>query len=214
MANKRQRKKQAKKMGTWEGSQYRGGRNPGRKNLTKTELGYLNQYGVQFTEEQKRALERAVDRSNYRRKKMIAEVDKVDQNANQLRLMGKESDFIISRQSKSLQRFKSMEDFERFMDKQDRIQSGEYLADRARMYKQNFSKALLETYGDEAKDIVMKVRMMKPEEYIKMVAEDEVLEIRYVPSDMKVSGRLNQLRAHLGMKLKEDWVDEIYEIPD
>ena len=214
MASKRQRKKNAKKLGTWEGTQYRGGRGSGKKNLKKVAGGLQNQYGITFTQEQKKALERAVDKSNYRRKKMMAEEEKLNPNISQLRLMGKESDYIVSRQSKSLQGFKSMEEYEKYMDKQSRIQSGEYLEDKARLYKKNFTKSLLETYGEEAKDIAMKIRMMKPMDYMKMVASDETLEIRYVPSDMKVSGRLNQIRASLGMKLKEDWADEIFDIEE
>ena len=217
--SKRQRKKKAQRMGVYEGSTYRGGRQEGRKNLKRVNGGFQNQHGVTFTPEQKRALERAVNRSNYRRKKMIAEYDEAGitstkkPDPNQLRLMGKdESDFIISRQSKSMQRFKSMEEYEQFMDKQARIQSGDYLLEKARLYKRNFMTSLTETYGDEAKDIVMKIRMMKPEEYMKKVASDEVLEIRYVPSDMQVSGRLNQLRAALGMKLKDEWFDEEYDV--
>lgn len=211
MASKRQRKKNAKKLCLWEGQQYRGGRQPGRKNLKKVDGGFQNQHGVTFTQEQKKALERAVNRSNYQRKKMQAEEDKLNPNNSQLRLMGKESDFIISRQSKSLQQFKILEDYERFMKKQERIQSGEYFLDKARLYKRNFINSLLDTYGPEARDIAMKIRMMKPADYMRKVAADEVLEIRFVPSDAKVSGRLNQLRATLGMKLKEDWPDEEYE---
>ena len=207
MANKMPRKNNQNRLG-----QYRGGRKKGTPNLKKVDGGYVNQYGVLFTENQKKALELAVNKSNYRRKKMLAEEEALNPNASQLRLMGKESDFIIARQSKSLQKFRSIKEYENYLDKQMRIVSGDYLRDRARLYKRNFTKSLLETYGDEAKDIAMKVRMMKPEEYIKKVASNEVLEIRYVPSDMKVSGRLNQLRAALGMKLKEDWVDEVYNM--
>ena len=214
MASKRQRKKNAKKLGTWEGKQYRGGRGKGKKNLTKVAGGVKNKHGVTFTHEQKKALERAVDRSNYRRKKMLEyemEVNEHPDDLSDLRTMGKESVYSISRQSKSLQRFKSMEEYEAFMDKQARIQSGQYQLDRARAYKKNFIDSLLDTYGDEAKDIAMKVRMMKPDEYMLKVAGDEVLEISFVPSDRKVTGRLNQLRAHLGMKLKPDWPDEYEE---
>lgn len=204
MANKRQRKKQAKKLGTWEGNQYRGGRNPGRKNLTKNELGYLNQHGVQFTEEQKRALERAVDRSNYRRKTQQAKADALNPANAQLRLMGKESDFIISRQSKSLQRFKSLEDYEKYMDKQARIQSGEYLEDRTRLYKRNYMQALDNVFGEDAKDIKMKVRMMKPEKFRELVESDEMAEIGYIYDPSARAGKMNQIRASLGMKLKEE----------
>ena len=193
-----------KKNRSYEGDQYRGGRAPGRKNLKRTEDGYENQYGVTFTEEQKKALERAVDRSNYRRKKMLAEVDALNPQHSQLRLMGKESDFIITRQSKSLQRFKSMEDFEKFMDKQDRIRSGEYLEERTRAYKRNYMKALDNAFGDDAKDVKMKVRMMKPEQFRKLVESDELAEIGYIYDPSARSGKLNQIRASFGKAEKED----------
>lgn len=212
MASKRQRKKTAKKMGTWEGTQYRGGRTPGRKNLKRTDGGFQNQYGVTFTEEQKKALERAVNRSNYRIKKQVAEVDALNPNNAQLRLMGKESDFIITRQSKSLQRFKSMADYEAFMDKQARIQSGEYLEERTRLYKRNYMKALDNIFGDDAKDVKMKVRMMKPEQFRKLVESDELAEIGYIYDPSARAGKLNQIRASFGMKPKEeDLFSEIEE---
>lgn len=198
------KKKYGSQMGKYEGRQYQGGRQPGRKNLERVDGGYKNQYGVTFTEEQKQALSRAVDRSNYQRKKQIAEVDRLNPQHSQLRLMGKESDFIITRQSKSLQRFKSMEDYEAFMDKQSRIQSGEYLEDRTRLYKRNYMKALDNAFGDDAKDIKMRVRMMKPEDYRKLVESEELMEISYVYDPSARAGKLNQIRASLGMKPKEE----------
>lgn len=209
------KKKYGSQLGKYEGRQYQGGRQPGRKNLERVDGGYKNQYGIVFTEEQKMALSRAVDRSNYQRKKMLKVEDELNvgvKDVGQLRTMGKESVYSIARQSKSLQRFKSMEDFELYMDKQERIQSGEYQLERARLYKRNFTESLLNTYGDEARDIAMKIRTMKPDEYMKKVAGDEVLEISYVPSDRKVQGRLNQLREHLGMKQKDEWFDEDEDI--
>ena len=211
MASKRQRKKNAKKAGTWEGKQYRGGRQPGRKNLKKVHGGYENQYGVKFTAEQKKALERAVNTSNRRRKKMQEEADKLNPQNSQLRLMGKESDFIITRQSKSLQQFKSLEDFERFMDKQGRIQSGEYLEDMTRLYKRNYMKALDNVFGDDAAGVKMKVRMMKPEEFRRLVETvGDEMEIGYIYDPIARTGKLNQIRANLGMKpLEEDLFSEI-----
>lgn len=202
--SKRQRKKNAKKLGVWEGEQYRGGRQPGQKNLKKTREGYVNKHGVTFTAEQKKALERAVDRSNYRRKKQIAEADARNPQNHQLRLMGKESDFIISRQTKSLQRFKSMEEYEAYMDKQARIQSGQYLEDATRLYKRNYMSAIDNVFGEDARDIKMKVRMMKPEQFRKMVEDNELLEISYIYDPSARAGRMNQIRASLGMKPKEE----------
>lgn len=203
MASKRQRKKNAKKLGTWEGGQYRGGRTPGKKNLQRVDGGYVNQYGVAFTEQQKRELEKAVDRANYRRKKQLAEVDKLNPQHSQLRLMGKESDFIVTRQSKSLQRFKSLEDYEKYMDKQARIQSGDYLDDMTRLYKRNYMKAVQNELQDEG--IAMKVRMMKPADFRKLVeASGDDMEISYVYDPAARMARRNRIRELLGMKPADD----------
>lgn len=206
MASKRQRKKNAKKMGTWEGNQYRGGRVTGKKNLKKVDGGLQNQHGVTFTAEQKKALERAVDRSNYRRKKQLAEADKLNPQHSQLRLMGKESDFIITRQSKSLQRFKSMEEYNQFMDKQARIQSGEYLEDRTRLYKANYMKAIDNVFGEAGAGVKMKVRMMKPEKFRELVETlGDEMEIGYIYDPQARMGKLNKIRSLLGMReLEED----------
>lgn len=199
MASKRQRKKNAKKLGIWEGEQYRGGRQSGRKNLRRVSGGYQNQHGVTFTEEQKKALERAVNRSNYQRKKMLGEEERLNPQATQLRLMGKESDFIITRQSKSLQRFKSMEEYEAFMDKQSRIQSGEYLAEMTKLYKRNYMTAVMNELDDPG--IAMRIRMMKPEEFRKFVeANGEDMEISYIYDPTTQVARRNKIRALLGMK--------------
>lgn len=188
---------------SYEGEQYRGGRGKGRKNLVKVDGGIQNQHGVTFTEEQKKALERAVDRSNYRRKKMQAEADKLNPENTQLRLMGKESDFIISRQSKSLQRFKSLEEYENYMDKQARIQSGEYLEDMIRLYKKNYIKAVRNELKDEG--IAMKVQMMKPADFRKLVeTQGEDMEISYVYDPIARAGRINKIRSLLGMKLIDE----------
>ena len=54
---------------SFEGTQYTGGRQAGRKNLIKLENGNLqNQYGVVFSAEEKKALESAVNTANRKRK--------------------------------------------------------------------------------------------------------------------------------------------------
>lgn len=189
------------------------GRKRGSPNLVKVEGGYKNQHGVVFTQAEKKQLERSVDRSNYYRKKQLErEGDlerlklgkKTGQKVSQLHLMGKESDFIISRQSRSLQNFKSKSDFEKFIDKQARIQSGEYLDDMTRLYKRNHMESLRNVFGDDAKDVIMKIRMMKPEEYRKMIQQEEFMEINYIYDPSAARGKLNTIRQALGMKTKEE----------
>lgn len=199
---------------SYEGGQYRGGRKSGTPNLKKTPTGQLvNQYGVVFTPDEKKALESSVNRANAKRKKMLKEAATLPRmvrgqptgdTVGSLQLMGKESDFILARKTKSLQRFRTREDYDRYMKNLTRVNSPNYLDDRIRLYKRNHMKALENAFGDDAKDIIMKIRMMKPKDYMKMVQSDEGLEIGYIYDPSQASGRLNQMRASLGMKLKED----------
>lgn len=220
MANKRQRKKAAKAAGTWEGQQYRGGRSPGRKNLERVDGGLRNQYGVTFTQDEKKALEYAVNTANRKRARMLEQEAKLPRMVGgkdtgdtvaSLQLMGKESDFILQRKTKSLQRFKTREDYDRYMKNLHRVNQRDYITERVRQYKRNHMKAIENAYGDEAKDVIMKIRMMKPKDYMRMVQSDEMLEISYIYDPSARSGKLNQMRASMGMKLKEEGMDELDE---
>ncbi len=202
-------------MGKYNRSQGR----KGRKNLRRTDEGLLNQYGVTFSEDEKRALVNAVNRANRKRSKMLKEAATLPRmvsgratgdTVGSLQLMGKESDFILAKKTKSLQRFRSREQFENYMNTLERVNSKDYLTDRIRLYKRNHMKALENAYGDDAKDVIMKIRMMKPDDYMKMVQQDESLEISYVYDPSARTGKLNQIRASMGMKLKEEEIDEEY----
>lgn len=208
---------------TYEGRQYRGGRAAGRKNLKKTDAGNLiNQHGVEFTPQEKRALETAVNTANRKRARMLKEAATLPRKVagretgdtvGSLQLMGKESDFILSKRTKSLQRFRSRAQYEAYMQSLQRVNSRDYIDDRIRGYKRNFMKTLENVYGDEAKDIVMRVRMMKPRDYMRLVEQDETLEIgAVIPSDAKVPGRLNEIRRALGMKEKPEFFEEEYDV--
>lgn len=201
----------------YEGTQYTGGRKKGTPNLKKLSDGTLkNQYGVVFTPEEKKMLESAVNTANRKRMKMLEEegslprlVGGVDtgQKVSSLQAMGKESDFILARKHKSLQRFKTKEDFEYYLENVRKVVKPEYLEERTRLYKRNHMKAIENVFGDDAKDVLMKIRMMKPDEYRRLLQSDEMLEVSYVYDPSARAGKLNQIRASLGMKLKEEDVD-------
>lgn len=192
----------------------------GRKNLKYADGKIINQHGVKFTDAEKRALESAVNMANRKRKNQLKEVatlprtvrgvDTGDTLSTKLQ-MGFESDFIITKKTKSLQRFESREQFTKYMDYLKRVNSKDYLDERTRLYKRNYIKALNDVHGDDAKDIAMKVRMMKPAEFRKLIESEELVEINdlYAPED-KASER-EKLRASFGMKSKEDDAFENYE---
>ena len=178
---------------------------PGRKekipNLKRVEGGFQNQHGVVFTPEQRKALENSVRRSNYAREKQL---NKKYGNKNALqRYMSQESDFIISRQARSLQGFKSMEEYEAFMDKQARIQSGAYLDDRTKLYRANHIKALENVFGDDAKDVISHIENMDLKKYRDMMEKDIFLEVNYIYDPSAMTGKLNQIRKSLKMQEKE-----------
>lgn len=199
---------------SYEGKQYRGGRKKGTKNLKRLDDGRIqNEHGVVFTEAEKKALERLVNSANAKRTKMLKMeatlprmVRGVDtgQTIGQLQLMGKESDFIITRKSKSLQRFNTRADFDKYMSYLEKVNRKDYIRDRIRQYKRNHQRALQNVFGDSSKDVQMKIRMMKPNDYMRMVASNEEMEISYIYDLQQLEGKLNQIRASLHMKLKEE----------
>lgn len=193
----------------------------GRKNLKYLSDGTIkNQHGVVFTDAEKRALESQVNMANRKRAKQLKEVatlprtvrgvDTGDTLSTKLQ-MGFESDFIIAKKTKSLQRFTTREQYDTYMQYLKRVNSKDYLDERTRLYKRNYMKALRDVHGDDAKDIIMKVRMMKPADFRKLIEQEELVEINdlYAPED-KAAER-EKLRASFGMKSKEDDAFENYE---
>ena len=202
---------------SFEGRQYTGGRKKGTPNLVKLEGGNIqNQHGVIFTPEEKKALEQAANTANRKRMKMLENEGNLPRmiggietgdKVKSLQLMGRESDFIITRKSKSLQRFKSHAEYERYMKNLERVNSRDYVTERIKLYKRNHMAALDNVFGDDAKDVKMKIRMMKPKEYMELMQKDELLEIGYIYDPSQKSGKLNQIRAALGMKQKEEPIE-------
>ena len=199
--------------------QYTGGRGKGRKNLTRTETGFKNQYGVEVTQAERKKLESLVNTANRKRKKMIeAEATLPRMKGGKptgdtvatLQMMGKESDFILAQKSKSLQRFRTRADFDNYLKNLERVNSPTYIDDRTRLYKRNHMKALENAFGDDAKDVMMKIRMMKPEDYRKLIQSDEDMDIAYIYDPSERSAKLNKIRSSLGMNLKDDY-DEYME---
>ena len=193
------------------------GRKRGTPNLKKIDGKLVNQHGVSFTETDKKRLVNEVNKANQKRMRMLEyeanlhrKVGGVDtgDTVRSLQNMGKESDFILARKSKSLQQFKTGDDYERYIRNLEHVNSPTYLDERTRAYKRNHITALENAFGDEAKDVMMKIRMMKPAEYRELIQSDEDLEISYIYDPSARTGRLNKIRAALGMKEKDE---EIFE---
>lgn len=183
------------------------GRAKGKKNLKRVDGGLQNQYGVLFTEAEKKALESAVNTANRKRARMLkAEAELPRMNAGKptgdkiatLQLMGRESDFIIQPKTKSLQRFKSKKDFETYLNNVKRVNKRDYVDERVKLYKRNHIQAIHDNLNDPG--LEMKIRMMKPSDYMKWVqANEDVAEIHFVYDEQERENKINEIRASLGM---------------
>lgn len=206
---------------------------PKRQNLKRNASdNWVNKHGVEITQEERKAFTKAVNAVNRKHEKMLKNTDPLprvwverDSNGNlvrkeadsvsQVRLMGRPSEMIIAKRTKNLQRFESKSEFKKYMKELDRINTDpeEYVKERIRGYKRNFTQALEDVYGDEASDIKMKIRMMKPEEYMKLVTQSDELRIEWIypVKGQDANDKLNTIRALLGMKEKESYSEEEYE---
>lgn len=194
----------------------------GRKNLKHLDDGRIrNQHGVTFTDTERRRLETLVVRANKKRRDQLKEAatlprmvrgeDTGDTLATKLQ-MGFESDFIIAKKSKSLQRFQTKTEYNKYINYLERVVSPEYLDERTRLYKRNYIDALRRVHGDAAKDIEMKVRMMKPADFRKKIEQEELVEISDIYAEQDKAAAREQLRASFGMRSKEE--DDYYNSED
>lgn len=185
----------------------------GRTPLIKTDTGVINKHGVSFTIEEKRALESAVNTATKKRARLLkaeAQLPRMGLDGKptgdkvaSLQLMGRESDFILTPKTKSLQRFTSKEQYNRYMGYLKEVNKPDYIDERIRLYKRNHMKAIEENLGD--KGIVMKIRMMKPADYAKLVSSyEDVMEIHYVYGADARQAKINQIRTVLGMPIIEE----------
>ena len=182
------------------------GRPKGSKSLKRTKNGFRNQYGIEFTEKERRDLRNSITRSNRWIDKQRAAEGQLDLyvgginkgvKKSQLQLMGQESDFIISQQKGTLQEFRTKKEYREYMKKQKLIQSGRYLEFKTRAYKENHQAAIKNVFGDAGKGLAMRIRMMKPEQYRRMIQSDELADIQFVYDEIDAQSKLETLHALL-----------------
>lgn len=198
---------------SYEGQQYRGGRKAKTKNLKKVNGGIVNKEGVFFTYEDKKALEQAVNTANRKRARMLKEAASLPRKdagrdlgvsvGDSLKIMGKESDFILRKKSKSLQQFKTREAFDAYLANVKRVNQRNYIDIRVQQYKDNYITGLKNAFGADADELVERVKKMKNKEYMREVESDETLEIGYLYTTDDYYAKLNAVRNALGLESVE-----------
>ena len=190
------------------------GRKEGVANLKKVEGGFVNQYGVMITVAEKKALESAVNSANRKRRRLLEQNSPIflrdekgretENTVGQLQGIGKESDFILAPKTKSLQRFRSKEQFENYLSNLKHVNERGYIDEKTETYRENYFTALDRAFGDEAQDVKDKLASLTPKQYRDLVASaDDVLEIGYIYLSSQRTIKLNAIRSMLGMETKE-----------
>lgn len=195
---------------------------PGRSgpNLKRTDDYIINQHGVKITHEEARQLRNIVARVNYRAAKMEKQFEgqplyfggqQLQENRQQLKLMGEEMDIMIRKRSAALQGFTSKKQFNAYLRNAQRAADVDYLDYRAKLYKKNLQEAIKKEFGmypELTKGLDMRIRMMKPKDVIKLVGSNRAFQISYVYSAEGKLSQLMDMRSVFNLRSPYDDYDE------
>lgn len=185
------------------------GRKKGQKNLKKVGKKFENQYGVMFTEKEKKKLESLVNTVNRKRKSIMTDERKKDIRSAlgvhpdfemgvhpEKNLWATGADTLLTRQrSKSLQRFKTKDEYRMYIKELKNLSSKDYVAKRMKLHKRNKIKALKSVVGNN--DVVKGLNKLSEKEWGEIIAKDLLPEIHFINSDAEKMGDfLEQLDTH------------------
>lgn len=157
------------------------------KNLQKSPDGFLyNQYGIEFSFDEKKRLESLVNTANAKRRRMLKQEGEMElftggeaQGTGVAdNVLGRESDFVIQAKTKSLQRFRTREDFDNYLKNLERTNKRDYIDTRVQQYKDNYIQAL-EGQGID-KNITKSLKKMKTKDFMKLARTEEYARFGYV----------------------------------
>lgn len=186
-----------------------------RKSLTYGD-GYIkNENNVLFTPEERKALENAVNRANYKRKKQVNEWEaaphkiggrQIAPDKTQLKLMGDEPDLIITRKSKSLQQFKTKDEYYTYMEYLNRVNQKDYLDSRISLYKENYIKALKKSLNDKrvVAPLEAKIKSMSNKDFYKLALSDKLLSIKEAYLYRNKAKQAKRLYKTFGVKGRDE----------
>lgn len=175
------------------------GRKAGSKNIKREGEFLVNQHDIKFTDAEKRKLESLVNSANRKRRRILKAEGDLERFvagratgqsiAESVGRMGKESDFVLAKKTKSLNRFRTKKDYDRYIANLERVVKRDYISERVKQYRDNWAKSIESVYGEdkEAQELIKRIETLDVKEYIKAVQEDEALEISevYMPTNEK-----------------------------
>ena len=153
---------------------------------------YINQYGVKIPVKDVERFRKNVSAINKRAERQLEKFSKFErmidnqptgQKVGDLMRMGYEPELGYSKRTANLNQFRTAEAFRSRLKASEKALKKDYISGRVADYKRNYTKALEQAYGEEAKPLINKVRSMKQADFIKMItANPDQLSIKNVYS--------------------------------
>ena len=150
--------------------------------------------GERITISEQKALRSAVNSANRKRKRML---ERLPAEAKaKYKDFGVESDFVMRKKSTSLKRFRNKNEFKRYLKSVKRVASGEFEHKRIVTYKENYIKALRNTFNSSANKAIKAIRNMDLTTFRQLVESEKLEDIGYVyydPNNEKLTRICQQL---------------------
>lgn len=137
--------------------------------------------GQRITLKEQKALRSAVNSANRKRKRMLERLP--EEASRRYREFGIESDFVMRKKSARLSRFRNKKEFDRYLRNVRRIASGEFERKRAETYRQNYIRALRNTFNSQANKAIRAVKNLDLKQFRQLVESGQLEDIGYVYYD-------------------------------
>ena len=152
---------------------------------------YINKFGVEFTEKEKRELDKVVDDINKIRKA----INKKSKRSKKYKNLGIENPDEIKRRSKNLHQFKDKNLFKAWMKRQKQLikNPNKFVEEKRKLLKENYKKALLDQYsvdsstedvqsikermGDSTRKLYDEIDAMDDEQFVDLYNDNQIPEI-------------------------------------
>lgn len=165
--------------------------------LKRTSRGsYILPNNERITIKEQKALRSAVVSANRKRKRMIERLPK--RAKEKYKDFGVESDFIMRKKSTKLSRFRNKGEFKRYLKSVKKIASGEFERKRVETYRQNYIRALKNTFNSTANKAISAVKKLTYIEFKNKVENEELEEIGYVYYDPQ-NEKIQRINRQLGV---------------
>lgn len=178
------------------------------KNLKYDNGMITNIHGVKFTDQEKKQLVSLVNSAARKRRRMLEQENNMLKTVSNKpsnisvgaynQSMGKESDFVLAKKTKSLQRFQSKADYNKYIANLQKVVKKEYIEQRVSGYKANYIKGLRNEFGSLDKKttnkIIKQIKGMTHAEYMKTVQANDTLQISFIYEPNQKAKKLEQIR--------------------